>query len=168
MVLAVMSAVAAARSVDSEEYRWASQVANSLVDPDIRADALLRLERASKRWKGESVEGDYHGDTAWQIFQNMATGLGIDISNENDPMVRGLRIAAKDDSPERVLATCEHILVSQGAMGPTARRIQRLFNVSNAASEVVHCTLHDFHVEGRELDTAYAELEKGTLPLLSR
>jgi hypothetical protein len=29
-----------------------------------------------------------------------------------------------------------------------------------ANSKVVHCSLHDFHVEGRELDTAYAEFKE--------
>ncbi len=154
-VLGIISALMTTHSVDSDAYRWANQTAQSLVNPEMRADALLRIERATKRWKGEPVEGDYHGDTVWQIIQNMATGLGIDVRDVNDPLVRGLKIAAKDDSPERVLAHCEHLLVGQGATGPIACQIVRLFNISTAGSKVVHCTLHDFHVEGKELDTAY-------------
>jgi uncharacterized protein DUF4365 len=160
VVLAIMSALTIVDTTDSDAYRWASQVAQSLVNPEIRADALFHIERAVRRWKGESVEGDYQGDTSWQIFQNMATGLGIDVSDENDPLVRGLRIAAKDDSPERVLACCEHIIVGQGATGPIAQRIQLLFNTSMASSKVVHCTLHKFHVEGKELDSTYAEFKR--------
>src|SRR5260370_40949549 len=85
----------------------------------------------------------------------MASSLGIDVSNERDPLVQGLRIAAKDDSPERVLINCEHLLVSQGAIRPVARRIQRLFNLGTAGSKDAHCTLHKFHDEGKEQAQAY-------------
>jgi hypothetical protein len=160
IVMAIISALMMARTVNSDAYRWADQTARSLSDPEIRADALLQIERAVKRWKGEQIEGDYHGDITWQAIQNMATALGIDLTDENDPLVRGLRIAAKDDSPEPVLAHCEHLLVSLGATGPTARRIHKLFNISTAGSKVVHCTLHDYHVEGKEQETAYSEFKK--------
>jgi hypothetical protein len=143
VVMAIMGALLTVRTEDSDAYRWADQTARSLSDPEVRADALLRIERAVKRWKGERLEGDYQGDTVWQAIQNIATALGIDMTNENDPLVRGLRIAAKDESPERVLAHCEHLLVSLGATGPTARRIAQLFSISTAGSKVIHCTLHD-------------------------
>jgi hypothetical protein len=125
----------------------------------MRADVLSKLDRAKKRWAGELVEGDYHGDTIWQIIQNMATELGVDLTDENDPMVRGLRIAAKDNSSERILATCEHILDSLGATGPIARQIGKLFNITTAGSKVIHCTLHNYHAEGRDLDSAYAKFK---------
>jgi hypothetical protein len=86
----------------------------------------------------------------------MASALGIDLSDEQNPLVRGLRLAAKDDSPERVLASCEHILETQGATGPVARKIQALFNSSRASSKIIHCTLHNFHFEAKELDVAFA------------
>lgn len=160
VVLAVLDSLMTTHSEDSDAYRWAMQVTNAIVDSELRADALNLIERAKKRWRKEAVEGDYQGDTIWQIIQNIATGLGIDISNENSPLVRGLRIAAKDDDPERILATCEHILVSLGATGPIARQIRMLFNISTAGSKVVHCTLHNFHVEGRDQDSAYAEFKR--------
>ena len=153
--LAIMSALMTVESEDSQAYRWAEQLAHDFRDLEIRADAHRRIERARRRWKGEVVEGDYQWDNAWQIVQNMAAALGIDVSDENAPLVRGLRIAAKDDSPQRVLHNCEHLLVSIGAVGPVARKIQRLFNLDAAGSKVVHCTLHDYHLERRELDEAY-------------
>jgi hypothetical protein len=160
VVLAITGALTLTSSTDSNAYRWAGKVAQSLIDQKARGDALRLIERAAKRWKGEPVEGDYQGDTIWQAIQNMATALGIDVTDENDPLVRGLKIAAKDDSPERVLARCEHLLVTQGAIGPIARKIQLLFNTSRACSKVVHCTLHDFHVEGKDQDTAYGEIKR--------
>jgi hypothetical protein len=78
---------------------------------------LRLIDRATRRWKGEKVEGDYHGDVLWQAVQNIATGMGLDISDESSPLVRELRIAVADDSPERVLVDCEHLLVTRGLSG---------------------------------------------------
>lgn len=48
---------------------------------------------------GQKVEGDYQWDSVWQIVEKIAAAQGIDLSNANDPLVRGLRLAAKDNSP---------------------------------------------------------------------
>ena len=160
VVLAILSALMTTQSTDSVAYRWAIEAVRNVRDQGLREDALRRIERAEQRWKGIRVEGDYHGDTPWQIVQNMATALGVDISDENDPLVRGLRIAARANSPERVLKTCEHVVVTLGARGPIARRIRQEFNLPTAASKVVHCALHDYHVEGKELDSAYSEFKR--------
>ena len=160
VAFALLGALFTTNSADTDEYRWASEIAQTLPDDELRSDVLLKLERAKRRWAGELVEGDYHGDTIWQIIQNMAFELGLDLSDENDPLVRGLRIAAKDNTSERLLAACEHILDSLGATGPTAREIRRLFNITTAGSKVIHCTLHNHHVEGKDLDSAYADFKK--------
>ena len=39
-------------------------------------------------------------------------------------------------------------------------RNMALFNITTASSKVVHCTLHNFHVEGKDLDTAYREFKR--------
>lgn len=160
VVLAIIGALTTVRSEKSPGYQWAKETAQSLTDATIRTDALSCVERAAKRWRGEPVDGDYHGDVVWQVIQNMASALGVDLSNEDDPLVRGLEIAANDDSPERVLRNCEHLLVSMGATGPIARRIKRQFNLETAGSKVVHCTLHNYHWEGKELNAAYAEFRR--------
>src|SRR5262249_17771786 len=138
VVLSILDALMLTHSEDSDAYRWAMEVTNAIVDPDLRADALRRIDRVKRRWRGETVEGDHQGDTNWQIIQNIASGLGVDISDESSPLVHGLRIAARDDSPERILLQCEHLLVSLGATGPVARDIRRLFNITVAGSKVVH------------------------------
>jgi hypothetical protein len=160
IVLAIISSLLTTRSEGSDAYLWAQEIAQRLPDPETRADALRRLERAVKRWKGERVEGDYHGNVIWQAIQNMASALGVDLSKEDDPLVRGLKIAANDDNPERVLINCEFLLASSGATGPIAREIKRRFNLETAGSKVVHCTLHNYHEEGKELDAAYADFKR--------
>ena len=160
MAFALLGALLTTHSADTDEYRWALETAQRLPDDTMRADVLTKLERGKKRWAGERVEGDYHGDTIWQAIQNVASALGIDVGDENDPLVRGLRVAAKDSSSKRVLATCEHLLDSLGATGPIARQIARMFNITTAGSKVIHCTLHNYHVEGKDIDSAYADFRK--------
>ncbi len=159
VALAILSILNAERGKDTPAYKWAEDVLLTIRDEAVREEVREGIERQVRRWNGEPVEGDYVGDTVWQIFQNMAAGIGLDISDESSPFVRALRIAARDDSPERVLVNCEHIAVSFGAIGPLARQVASLFNVKTAASKVVHCMLHNYHVEGKELDAAYLEFK---------
>jgi hypothetical protein len=136
------------------------RVAIQIPDPEIRESALEGLDRQSRRWKGEIVPGDHQGDTIWQIMQNVASAHGIDISDENSLLVKKLRIAARDDDFGRVLKTCDRIVVTIGSIGPTARFIQSVFATTMAAHKVVHCSLHDFHLEGTELDEAFRAFKK--------
>ena len=87
-------------------------------------------QTGQKALEDEPVEGDYQWDTTWQVIQKMAGAIGADVSNENDPLVRSLRIAVKDDSAERVLVNCEHILASQGCKDPSLCGYSRAFTTS--------------------------------------
>jgi hypothetical protein len=159
LALAVLSSILVVRSEESHTYRWAVETAGTIIESTLREDVLRGIGRATRRWKGEEVEGDIVGDTVWQAIQNMAAATGIDISDENSPLVRALRIAVKDDSPDRVLKDCEHLVVSYGAIGPMALEVNALFNMKTACSKVVHCTLHNFHFEDKELDSAYKKFK---------
>ena len=159
LALAVLSSVLVVRSQDSDTYKWAMQTATTITDADIREDTLRGIERAARRWKGEKVEGDIRGDTVWQALQNMAAVRGVDISDETSPLVRALRIAVKDDTPDRVLRNCEHLLVSYGAHGPLAIMVSELFNMKSACSKVLHCTQHNFHLEDKDLDSAHEKFK---------
>jgi hypothetical protein len=159
IALAAGAALLPVSSQDTDEFRWAGQTLDRISDPEVRAQAVVRIERQIARWRGERPEGDSYSDAIWQIMENAAAALGIDISNEDDPLVRGLRIAARDNTPERVLRTCKHILTSLGAVGPTARRIGTLFGTQMAGSKIIHCSLHDYHLEARDFDSALSEFK---------
>jgi len=160
VAVAVLAAVVTVHDADNSTYKWAKETAEQIPDAEVRASALEGLDRQSRRWKGEVVAGDHQGDTIWQIIQNVASAHGIDISDEASPLVKKLRIAARDDDFGRVLKTCEHIVVTIGAIGPTARFIQSVFATTMAARKVVHCALHNFHLEASDLDSAYASFKK--------
>jgi len=158
--LVLLSSILVVHSEDSDTYKWALETAETIADTAIREDVLRGIEHATRRWKGEDVEGDIVGDTVWQALQNIAAVLGLDISDENSPLVRALRIAVKDDTPDRVLKECEHLLVSYGAIGPLAIQVNELFNMKTACSKVVHCTFHNFHLEDKDLDSAYGKFKQ--------
>jgi hypothetical protein len=159
IALAISAALLPVHSKETDAYRWAIRTLDHVNDPGLRNKARELIERHVLRWSGERPEGDAYRNPTLQLMENAAASLGIDLSDKNDPLVRGLEIAARDNSPERVLRTCEHIVVSLGATGPTARRIATLFGTQMAGSKILHCALHNYHLEARDLDSALAEFK---------
>lgn len=160
IALAASAALLPERSQEAEAFRWALRALDEIKSPEIKRKATELVERHVARWRGGALEGDsYRGNPAQQIMENAAAALGIDLSDETDPLVRGLRIAAMDNSPERALRTCEDLIVSRGATGPVARQIEDLMGIQTAGSKVLHCALHSYHREGKELDSALAEFK---------
>jgi len=146
-------------SVETDAFRWAVRTLDRINDPDLRHRATELTDRQVKRWKGERPAGDFYRDPAQQIIENAAASLGIDLSDESDPIVQGLRIAARDNTPERALRTCEHLVSTRGATGPAVFRIEQLFGIQTAGSKIIHCVLHNYHVEAKDLDSALAEFK---------
>lgn len=156
IALAIGSALIVTRSHDTEAFKWAGSALDRITEPEERAEAINAIERQMMRWKGQRAEGDYSPDPHLQILENAAASLGIDVSDKGSPLYQGLLVAARDNSPDRVLRTCEHIVTSLGATGPVARRIMDLLGTQMAGSKVIHCSLHNHHLEGRDFDSALA------------
>jgi hypothetical protein len=159
IALAIGTSLLPVRSTGTDAFKWAVRTLDRIVDLRVKSDATELIEHQLMRWRGERPEGDYNPDPVLQLFENAAASLGIDLSDKNSPLVQGLQIAARDNSPERVLRTCEHIVTSLGATGPTAHQIAMLFGTQMAASKIVHCSLHDYHHEARDFDSAFAEFK---------
>lgn len=154
--LAIGSALITARSTDTDAFRWVGSALDRITDPKEKAGAIEIVERQLMRWKGHPADGDYSPDPHLRLLENAAASLGLDISDKSSPLYEALLIAAKDNSPERVLRTCEHIVTSLGATGPMARYIGTLFGTQMARSKIVHCSLHDYHLGGRDFDSVLA------------
>lgn len=157
LALACSSALMPVRSQDTDAFKWAVRTIDKINDPDAEDLATNLMERQIARWIGGALETDsYRGNPAQQLVENAAASLGIDPTDENNPIVQGLRVAARDDRPSRVLKTCEHILSSMGATGPIARQIEMLLGIQTAGSKIIHCMLYNYHHEGKDLDSAYS------------
>ena len=144
-------------SAETDAFRWAIRTLDSIGDPRAKGKAKELIEHQMMRWKGEHPQGDYNPDPYQQIIENAAASLGVDLSDKSSPLVQGLQIAARDNSPERVLRTCEYLVTSRGATGPTARQIELLFGTQMAGSKILHCALHNYHHEAKDFDSALAE-----------
>jgi len=155
----ITAALLTVQSNESEAFKFACQILDRIVEPEAKKHATTMMESVVTRWTGGTVATDYRGDPVKQIVEHMAASLGIDPSDEANPIVKGLYIAARDDDPTRVLRTCEYLVVSLGAMGATAQKIKALFNIDKAGHKVVHCALHRFHQEGGNLDAAYSNFK---------
>lgn len=158
--MAVTSALLPIRSTEAEAFKWAIMTLDRITDSTVKANVTGMVERQLMRWKGERPDGDYHPDPYLQLLENAAASLGIDISDKSSALVQGLQIAAKDNSPERVLRTCEHIVTSLGATGPAARQIAALLGTQMAGSKIIHCALHNYHHEAKDFDSALGEFKK--------
>jgi hypothetical protein len=156
---AIGSALLSARSVETDAFRWAVGTLDRITDSRVKADTTELIERQMARWKGERPAGDYNPDPYQQLLENAAASLGIDVSDKSSPFVKGLQIAARDNSPEKVLRTCEYVVTSLGATGPTARQIAALLGTQMAGSKILHCALHNYHHETKDFDSALAEFK---------
>jgi hypothetical protein len=159
IALAIGGALLSARSTESEAFKWATMTLDRITDSSVKASATTSIERQMMRWKGQRPEGDYNPEPYQQILENAAAAIGLDISDKSSALFRGIQIAARDNSPERVLRTCEHIVTSLGATGPIARQIAALLGTQMAGSKVFHCSLHDYHHEARDFDSGLIEFK---------
>jgi hypothetical protein len=139
--------------------RWVFMTLDRITDANVKASATKLIERQMMRWTGQRPKGDYSPDPYQQILENAAAAIGLDLSDKNGALFRGIQIAARDNSPERVLRTCKHIVTSLGATGPRARQIAALLGTDMAGAKIVHCSLHDFHIESRDFDSALVKFK---------
>jgi hypothetical protein len=159
IALAIGVSLLSARSTESEAFKWATMTLDRITDSSVKAKATTLIERQMMRWKGQRPEGDYNPEPSQQILENAAAAIGLDISDKGSALFRGIQIAARDNSPERVLRSCEHIVTSLGATGLIARQIAALLGTQMAGSKVFHCSLHDYHHEARDFDSGLIEFK---------
>jgi hypothetical protein len=86
----------------------------------------------------------------------MAWGLGIRMNDPNDPVASRIRIGITDLDPTRVLRECEHLFGWIGSVTPEGQRL----GLPSAGTKVLHCLLHDYTMEGLELDRVHDEFKR--------
>lgn len=86
----------------------------------------------------------------------MATSMGIDLEDPDDPIAQIVRIGIKDLDPTRILQNCKHLYISLGSIGLPARMLQ----LCTAGHKTLHCTLHEYNVGNISIDNAYDYMKK--------
>lgn len=157
--VAVLAALPLTHREDSEAFRWASEAKSRISDPRESEEIGRLIERTRLRWTGVEVEGDVNPDPLWQIFQKIARSVRIDISDESSLLVRRLRIAAADNSPEPWLRFCSHLVLSTGSISPVDVFIRQNFAVETSPNKICHCNLLNLHYEATCAEAAVQKLK---------
>src|ERR1035438_4949126 len=70
------------------------------------------VEHQADRIRGGPLPEDpYQRSTAKQIYENMASALGINMADPNDELAKMVRLGIDDLDIGRVLKNCEHLEV---------------------------------------------------------
>ncbi|MGA2073720.1 MAG: DUF4365 domain-containing protein [Terriglobia bacterium] len=149
-------AVLAAPSIDCREgspaLRWARATSTSIRDRNVRKATEDRLEWTANELRRQPPDQAPPFSDLRRMFEEMATALGIDLSDPNDPRAELVRIGIADLDPSRVLKGCEHIFISLGDREILAERLA----LPTAGNKIIHCDLHGHAIEGPDLDGTYA------------
>ena len=157
--LAASSAIQLAESGGNECAVWAKEAVQRIEDETSRRDGFALLDRQVRRTKGEKMEGDIFGPaTAEQIYTNMATGIGIDMSSPDDPVAKLVRVGIADSDPTRVFETCNSIFISLGPKSPAEEYLLQRLGLP-VGQKIIHCEKHEYGLMGRTLDQTFAQFE---------
>jgi hypothetical protein len=105
------------------------------------------------------VDEDVSIATEQQIYENMAYGLGIDLTDAENPLSEIVRTAILDFDPTRVLQTCSHMFLTLGHTGPGLLHfiLAQQLRLPTLGAKVIHCCLHKYTRDGLTLDGTYGE-----------
>jgi Domain of unknown function (DUF4365) len=133
---------------------FARNTVNKIKDQNVSVRTSEALDKAIRRMSGEKIAGDPENDFVTRIAENRAFGLGLDMNDVSNPIVRAVRLGIKDYSAERAIKHCEHSFVSiSGWKIPfSISMAAQLLQMPSMCGKIMHCTLHNYNVEGRTLD----------------
>lgn len=137
----------------TEPSNWAHQTVKEIDDPDERTDAEQFLSRAQARKNGVAQEDDIPA-THQQIYENMATSLGIPLDKPDHPLTRMFYAGVKDSDPTRVLRHCEHSFVSLTRVSLLTHTLGQQLGLP-IGPKLMECSKHGYVYRAGSLDDAY-------------
>jgi hypothetical protein len=137
-----------------EAVEFARETVNHIKDEDIKQRAHDLVSRIIRSYQGEKLEGPIK-TTPRQVYENMATALGVDLTTHKNPISDIVRLGLDDLNPSRVLINCEHIFITLGPHGLLAD----LLDMPTAGHKIIHCDLHEYAVIGVSLDSIYTHFK---------
>ncbi len=141
-----------------EAVDFALETIDLIKNEETKQRAQDLVSRIIKSHQGEKLEGPVK-TTYRQVYENMATALGVKLAHPNDPISELVQIGIADLDPSRILVGCEHIFITFGAHGLVAE----LLDMPTAGNKIIHCDLHQHAFQGLSLD---GNLRSCTSPLL--
>ncbi|OJV40264.1 MAG: hypothetical protein BGO25_03725 [Acidobacteriales bacterium 59-55] len=157
---AAVNAAMLSRDRSAECVVWAENEVAMIADRPIREWAQgLIASQAATLGDTSPVEEDVSIATEQQIYENMAYGLGIDLSDAENPLSEMVCAAISDFDPTRVLQTCSHMFLTLGRTGPGLLHflLAQQLQLPTLGTKVIHCNLHKYTRHGPTLDSTYDE-----------
>jgi hypothetical protein len=92
-----------------------------------------------------------------QVYENMASAIGIDLSDPEDFLSQMVRIGIDDLDPTRVLRDCAHMFTTLSRRGHTFFHLMlgQQLQLPTMGAKIIHCTLHKYTRVGLSLNETY-------------
>lgn len=142
-------------SPNGEAVDFALATIEEISDEGTKRKTQELVDRVIRSYQGEKLEGPVK-TTYRQVYENMATALGVNLANPSDPISELVQIGITDLDPSRVLAKCEHIFITIGPQGIVAD----LLSMPTASQKILHCNLHEYAIQGLSLDSTYGHFKQ--------
>jgi uncharacterized protein DUF4365 len=143
------------RAATGEAVDFALATMGEIRDEETKHRTQELVDRVIRSYQGERLEGPVK-TTYRQVYENMATALGVNLSNPSDPASKLVEIGLADLDRSRVLTNCEHIFITFGTHGLVAE----LLDMPTAGHKILHCDLHEYAIQGLSLDGTYDSFKK--------
>jgi hypothetical protein len=149
------SAIAAtdlSRDPESEHFHWSRALLERIKGQEMRSFGSTVIQHQADRLRGGPLPGDpYQKPTAKQVYENMASAVGIKMVDPTNELAKSVRLGIDDLNIGRVLKNCEHLEVDLGPMSPLASGLR----LPTMGRKRLRCALHGFAVAGLSLDAVY-------------
>jgi hypothetical protein len=155
---AALSAAMLSRNRQAECVLWAENEIQQITDEDIRHWAQAMIADQPATLGGETLNNEpVPMPMEKQIYENMASALGIDLSDTNDLISQMVKIGIDDLDPTRVLRNCAHMFWTFSRHGHNFLHLMlaQQLQLPTMGAKVLHCTLHKYTRVGLSLDETY-------------
>jgi hypothetical protein len=160
---AAVSAAMLSMDRGAECVLWAQSEIDQIADADHRKWALGMLASQSASFgNDEAADESVPVATEQQIYENMASALGIDLADMENPIAGIVKIGIADFDPTRVLRGCSHMFLTLSRRGPGLIHfvLAQQLQLPTLGAKIIHCTLHKYTREGVSLDETYQRFSK--------
>ncbi len=155
---AAISAAMLSRNRQAECVLWAEAEVEQIADENIRDWARALIADQPSTLGGETLTDEpMPMPMEQQVYQNMASALGIDLSDSDDLISQMVKVGIDDLDPTRVLRDCAHMFCTLSCQGHNFIHfmLAQQLQLPTMGAKVLHCTLHKYTRVGLSFDETY-------------
>lgn len=160
---ATVYAAMLSRDRGAECVLWAEREIDQIADAELREWARSMVANQRKSLANDTTADESVSvTTEQQVYENMASALGIDLSDIYNPITEMVLTGIADFDPTRVLRDCSHMFVTLSRRGPGLLyfMLAQQLQLPTMGAKIVYCTLHEYRSEGVSLDETYQRFRK--------